>query len=274
MYTNQKKIYQLIALLLFSFSLGALSLGAQGDDGNQVDDYVDGQEEIDFGDDDEGIDYSDFPNYESPDDIAVKFFTTSGISEKLFIRRGKEFKRIEPSFQSVGQSHYYDNSNQFVFYRETVNEEGEMIYLPAGRCDIPSGTKDIIIAINKKGKEYRLFCIDMSLRAHEIGTARFVNLSTGNLFVLLDKKRAGIAPGESIEASFDTNKTKFFNFKIAVKYKEEAKMIFTKRYPFRGKTRRLFIGYLTNSQEGDEGPFRVCSHLDAGPSSRPSLNNE
>ncbi|HAV14001.1 MAG TPA: hypothetical protein DCX06_11010 [Opitutae bacterium] len=219
--------------------------------------------------DSEVLDFSDFPNYNSADDVAVQFFSVTSISEDLFISRSGEYKRIQVTAHSISRAHYYDSGGDFILYRKGLDPEGQVIYTPVSACKVPANTKDIIIAINSTKKGYTLFCIDMSLRAQELGTARFVNLTTGNLLVLLDEERGLVEPGQGVEVEFDMSKTKFFNFKIAVQYEAEARVVFTKRYPFRGKTRRLFIGYLSGSNSASAGPFRVFSSMNAGTERRP-----
>jgi hypothetical protein len=219
-------------------------------------------------------DFSNFPVFESPSDVAVNFFSIVDGVDDLYIQRGKEFRRIQPAKLSLSRTHFYDSSDLFIVYQKSINEEGEDIYTVAARCGIPARSKDIIIAMTRSNGELRIFSVDMSLDAQSLGSARFVNLTPSNLMVLLDEQRAVVVPGQSINASFTTDKTHFFNFKIAVQYEAETQMIFTKRYPFRGQTRRLFIGYVTTSGAIDQGPFRVYSHTNSGTVTRPIIASE
>lgn len=215
------------------------------------------------------INYSDFPSMLSPDDLGFKVLAPFIGKEDLFIQYGAGgYRRIQTVADGLSRTHYYSGSSPLTFYRKGVDAEGEVIYLPVGSCDFKSATKDAVICMQKRGEEYIAFPIDLSLKGQPLGSVRFVNFTPANLVVLLNDERAAIKPGGEVVTTFESKAKTYFNFKIGAMYEDEAKMIYSKRHPFRGGMRILFIGYASRSPASGESPFRVVSHYDKGPEVR------
>jgi len=216
------------------------------------------------------VNYSDFPSMVNADDLGFKILAPFIGDEDLYIRHADGgYRRIQPVREGLSRTHYYSGASPLVLHREGKDEEGETIYLPAGSVDYKSSTQDIVICLQKRGDKYLGFTIDLSLKGQELGSVRFVNFTPANLVVLLNDKREALKPGGDIITTFESKKKTYFNFKIGAMYEEEAKMVYSKRHPFRGDMRILFIGYASQNAQGGESPFRVVSHYDKGPEVRP-----
>ncbi len=254
---NQRQFYLNFLLLTYLVIFSAI---ATGQDGNQL-------RVLDLKDDQ----FSDFPSYSSPEDIAFKIFSITDIAEDIYILHDGDYRRLRLQHLSLSMTHYFSGNSAIVFFLKGTDAEGEIIYTPVGECEIPNNSKDMLVSLKKQGGEYHFYSVDMSLKAQPIGAARFLNLTNANLMVLLDEKRDLVSPSGEIDVDFNTNETKFFNFKIAVEYKGKAKLIYTKQFPFRGSLRRIFIGYVLHEDATNAGPFRVFSFRDSGPEPRPTL---
>jgi hypothetical protein len=215
------------------------------------------------------INYSDFPGMLSPDDLGFKVLAPFIGKEDLFIKYGEGgYRRIQTVPDGLSRTHYYSGSSPVTFYRKGLDEAGEVIYVPAGSCEFKANTKDVVICMQKRGEEYLAFPIDLSLKGQALGSVRFVNFTPANLVVLLNDEKASINPGGEVVTTFESKQKTYFNFKIGAMYEDEAKMIYSKRHPFRGGMRILFIGYASRAPSGGESPFRVVSHYDKGPEIR------
>lgn len=217
------------------------------------------------------IDYSDFPRINAIDNLAFKIFATTALAEDIFIRHDSDYKRLQPAKESISKPHYYDGANPLVIYRKGLDQAGQEIFTPAGEIQLPTGSKDVILALKQMGDRYAGISIDMSLNGQPLRSVRFINLTPANLVVLLNDQRNSILPGEDIVTVFKSGEKQYFKFKIGAMYEEQAKLIFSNRYPFRGDMRQLFIGYAVGSEDPKESPFRVMDHRDAGPDSRPGM---
>ena len=251
----------LTLILLFTGSAGALSAQSEGDF------EADGLRPADM----ETVDYSDFPQINAIDNLAFKILVTAPVAEDIFIRHDRDYKRLQPVRESLSQTHYYDGANPLVIYRKGLDEEGEEIFIPSGEAQLPSGSKDIILAVKQTGVTYAGIAIDMSLKGQPLRSVRFINFTPANLVVLLNDQRDSILPGEDIVTQFKSDEKQYFKFKIGAMYEEKAKLLFSNRYPFRGNMRQLFIGYAVGSGDPTESPFRVIDHRDGGPDSRPNI---
>ncbi|MGZ0655437.1 hypothetical protein ACWPKO_12510 [Coraliomargarita sp. W4R53] len=215
------------------------------------------------------IDYSDFPGLLNPDDLGLKFLATVEPDEDLYIKYGTDgYRRIQTGSGGLSRTHYYSGSSPIVFYRKGVDEEGEVIYQPVASCTFNANTKDLVICIQKHGEEYSVLPIDVSLEGQELGSARFVNFTPANLSVLLYDEKARVSPGGEMLTTFKSKEKTHFSFKVGAMYEGHAKMLYTKRHPYRGDTRILFIGYVVNSLVDGKTKFRVVSHYDRGPEAR------
>jgi hypothetical protein len=237
---------------------------------------ISAQSEADFEEDDlrpaemETVDYSDFPRINAIDNLAFKILVTAPVTEDIFIRHDRDYKRLQP-VRGISQTHYYDGANPLVIYRKGLDEEGEESYIPSGEAQLPTGSKDIILALKQTGATYTAIAIDMSLKGQSLRSVRFINFTPTNLVVLLNDQRDSILPGEDIVTRFKSEEKQYFKFKIGAMYEGQAKLIFSNRYPFRGNMRQLFIGYAVGSGDPAESPFRVIDHRDNGPDSRPNI---
>lgn len=220
----------------------------------------------------EDVDYSDFPRMTSANDTAVKLFMWQQLKEDLYISHPEGYKRIQPMRESLSMPHYYAGQGPLIFYRRTLNDEGEVIYLPVAQCELPGGSRDYIVVLIRRDGSYRAVAIDMSERGQALGTVRFINLTPARLVVLLKDERSSLEPGGSVTSDFDSDELSFFNFKVGAMYEGQPSMIFSSRYPFRGKMRMLFIGYAVNPASSMDTTFRVLSHRDRGPEARPLLS--
>lgn len=218
----------------------------------------------------ESIDYSDFPSISSPDDLAFKLLAPFVPYEDLYVAHADGgYRRIQPVPEGLSSTHYYSGNSPLTFYRKSLDEKGEVVFLPVSECPIKGSMRDIIVCLQRLEGGYRAFPIDLSLDTQPLGSVRFVNFTPAYLVVLLGEERAAIEPKEHFHAEFDTGKKTYFNFKIGAMYENEAKVIFSSRYPFRGEMRILFIGYATMVSDGTQSPFRVVTHYDRGPEARP-----
>ena len=57
------------------------------------------------------------------------------------------------------------------------------------------GVRDAVIDLNRIGDHYVGTAIDLSLYSQDLGTVRFVNLTSANLVVVLDDARKGVESG-------------------------------------------------------------------------------
>ena len=218
------------------------------------------------------INYSDFPSMVNSDDLGFKILAPFIGDELLYIRHADGgFRRLQVVREGLSRTHYYSGSSPLVLHRQSTNEEGELVYLPVGSIPTNSSTQDIVLCLQKRGEAYVGFPIDLSLKGQKLGTVRFVNFTPANLVVLLDEDRAALDPGGEVVTTFESKKKTYFNFKIGAMYENEIKMVYTKRHPFRGDMRILFIGYATGDRQTGESPFRVVSLYDKGPEVRPVL---
>ena len=110
--------------------------------------------------------------------------------------------------------------------------------------------------------------IDMSLKAQPLRSVRFINLTPANLVVLLNDKKESLSPQGEVVTEFSSSKKQYFNFRIGAKYEGGAKLLYSKRYPFRGDMRQLFIGYVDRDGEPGKIPFRVLEYREAGVKAR------
>lgn len=215
------------------------------------------------------VEYSDFPAMRHVDDLGFKIMVTSLFKENIYIRHDKDYKRLQPTREALSQTHYYDGASPIVFYRKGLDEEGKEVFVSCGEASFSSGTKDIILAMRQNGQTYSGVTIDMSLRGQPLSSVRFINFTPANLVVLLNDQQASLLPGEDVVTQFKSEEKQYFKFKIGAMYEDEAKLIFSNRYPFRGRMRQLFIGYAAGNVTGSDVPFRVISHRDRGPEPRP-----
>ncbi len=217
-------------------------------------------------------DFSDFPELVSIDDLAFKILAPFVLDEALYITHADGgYRRLQPVVEGLSSTHYYSGKSPLTFFRKGVDEEGEEIFLPVGACAFPINSRDIVVCLQQRDGSYGAFPIDLSVNAQPLGSVRFVNFTPANLVVLLGEERAAIDPGKDVVTKFDTSKKTYFNFKVGAMYEQEAKMVFSNRYPFRGEMRILFIGYATRISDGTQSPFRVVTHYDRGPETRPFI---
>ncbi|TVP82691.1 MAG: hypothetical protein EA353_00170, partial [Puniceicoccaceae bacterium] len=191
----------------------------------------------------ESQDVSDFPAMSSPDDLGFMLLLPSAISEELFVYQAGDYRKLQPAPESLSATHYYSGSSPLTFFREGVDEEGRPVFLPVVSTEFSSDTRDAVVYLQKRGEQYRTFLVDLGLNAQPMGSARFMNLSPANLMVLLHEERSALSPGEALTAGFNTDEKTHFNFKVGAMYEDEARVIFSNRYPFRGEMRILFLGY-------------------------------
>jgi len=215
------------------------------------------------------VEYSDFPSMHHVDDLGFKIMVTSLFNEAIYIRHNKDYKRLQPTREALSQTHYYDGVSPMVFYRKGMDADGQETFVACGEASFSSGTKDVILALRKKGQKYTGVTIDMSLKGQPLSSVRFINFTPANLVVLLNDQQANLMPGEDLITQFKSEEKQYFKFKIGAMYEDEAKLIFSNRYPFRGQMRQLFIGYAIGNVTGSDVPFRVISHRDRGPEPRP-----
>ena len=217
----------------------------------------------------ESLDVSNFPMMSSPDDLGFKLLVPAAIEEDLFIHQNDGFRKIQPMPESLSVTHYYSGPSPLTFFREGVDEEGQIVYLPVGSVEFSSGVRDAIVYLQNRGQQYGALLVDLSLRAQRLGSVRFINLTPANLIVLLNEDRSSLAPGEAMVTRLGTEQKTYFRFRVGAMYEDKARVIFSNRYPFRGEMRILFIGYATGGRTAGESPFRVVSHRDRGPDVRP-----
>lgn len=216
----------------------------------------------------QSVDLGDFPSMLSPDDVKFMILAPSELSEDLYILHGGTHKRVQVRPQALSAEHFYSGASPMKFFRQGKDEEGKVIYTPIAELELPSGTKDLIVCLQRRGEQYTAFPVDLSLSAQPLGTVKFVNFTPANLIVLLDKEKSMLEPGANLLSRFETKEKTYFNFKIGAMYENEPKMLFSNRYPFRGEMRLLFIGFAAGAGSPGESPFRVVSHRDRGPVSR------
>ena len=218
------------------------------------------------------VDYADFPAITSADDVAFKMLAPFVFDEAIYVTHADGgYRLLQPVAEGLSSTHYYSGTSPLTFFRKGVDDEGEVIFSPVAECPIPAGSRDIVVCLQRRDGGYGAFPIDLSLKAQPLGSVRFVNFTPANLVVLLGEERAAIGPGKDVITEFDTSKKTYFNFKVGAMYEQEAKMIFSNRYPFRGEMRILFIGYATRIADGTQSPFRVVTHYDKGPEPRPLI---
>jgi len=215
------------------------------------------------------INYSDFPSMVNADDLGFKILAPYIGDGDLYIKYADGgFRRIQTVREGLSRTHYYSGSSPLVLHRKGQDEEGETMFLPVGSIPYKSSTQDVVICLQKNGEKYLGFPIYLSLKGQALGSVRFVNFTAANLVVLLNDERAILESGGEVVTTFKSKEKTYFNFKIGAMYEDEAKMIYSKRHPFRGDMRILFIGYVTLDTPGGEGSFRVVSHYDKGPEVR------
>ena len=219
------------------------------------------------------VDYSDFPHATSYNDVEFRILTASKIEEDLFIRHDSEYKRLQPKAAGISQRHYYDGPPPLILFRKGLDEEGKEAHLPCGEISLPSNTKHVILALKKKDNSYYSGnAIDISVKKQPLRSVRFINYTPANLVVLLHDQRESLNPQGEVMTKFSSDKKQYFNFRIGAKYEGEAKLLYSKRYPFRGDMRRLLIGYVSTEKEHAKNPFRVLEYRDAGPKPRTIVN--
>ena len=202
----------------------------------------------------ESRDVSDFPVMSSPNDLGFMLLVPAAIEEDLFVYQNGDYRKLQPAIESLSSTHYYSGSSPLTFFREGVDEEGQPIFLPVVATEFSSGTRDAVIYLHKRGDQYSSFLVDLSLRAQRLGSARFINLTPANLMVLLSNERSNLSPGQALITHFGAAEKVHFNFKVAARYEDEARVIFSNRYPFRGEMRILFIGYATGGALREKVP--------------------
>lgn len=196
------------------------------------------------------------------------------MAEALYLaHRDGAYRRIQPVTEGLSSTHYYSGSSPLTFFRKTLDEEGREVFSPVATCPVPENTRDIVVCLQRRDDRYNAFPIDLSLKAQPLGSVRFVNFTPAKLVVLLGNRRDAIDPGKDVATEFDTKKKTYFNFKVGAMYEDEAQMIFSNRYPFRGEMRMLFVGYATRISDGSQSPFRVVTHYDSGPEPQPLIKD-
>ncbi|WOO43300.1 hypothetical protein [Rubellicoccus peritrichatus] len=213
----------------------------------------------------DSIEFSDFPYPASAEDLSFRLFANQRLEQPVYIRQVGAYRRLQPIPDGLSREHYYSGRSPMVFYRKTVNEKGEEIFLPIGECKLPSRSRHLIISLRMENGRLSGFPIDLSLKAQPLGSVRFVNLTPAGLIVLLNDQRALLSSGEEMTSELENEKLTFFNFKIAVMHQDTPRAIFSNRYPFRGSMRMLFIGYASNNASDGDVAFQVVSHRDTGP---------
>jgi len=216
----------------------------------------------------QSVNLSDFPSMLSPDDLKFMILAPAEITEELYIFHGGDYKRVQVRPQALSTEHFYSGASPMKFFRKGQDEEGKVIYTPIVELGLPSGSKDLIVCLQRRGVQYTAFSLDLSLSAQPLSTVKFVNFTPANLVVILDKEKSLLEPGADLISRFEKKEKTYFNFKIGAMYEDEPKMLFSNRYPFRGEMRLLFIGFATGPGNSNESPFRVVSYRDRGPEPR------
>lgn len=215
------------------------------------------------------IDNSPFPMMQSVDDLGFRILTMQPLQEELYIRHDREYKKIFPTPGALSQVHYYGGGSPLRFFRRTIGEEGEEIFVPVSESAFAARTKDMVVVLRFANGGYRTYEIDLSLAAHEKDSVRFINLTRAPLVTLLGESRKVVPPGGDLSESFQIRGGRMhFNFLLGILNKGEGKKVYSNRFPLRKGMRMLFIAYYLEGVDPGNIPLRIITHRDNGPEPR------
>lgn len=203
----------------------------------------------------------------SSGDIRLRVISTSEIKEPLYYMDGGQARALISGFRFLPEPIRLTRSASLTVGRQRKTEAG-VVFEPLATLPIGEGIRDGLVALipppgTGRGGSYTLKLFDHSLKAHPIGSARFVNVSPRELAVQIDTETLRVAPFASVVKDLEDGQS-HINMKVGIIVQDRGRVLDRSRLQYVEGTRMLYVGF-PEIREQYGRAFTVIRHRDQGP---------